>query len=150
MQRLHDNGEQQGMATILAHIQIKPGKEARFEELQGSLWRDTKANEPRTTRYEFFRGEKEGSYYGLLSFEDFQAFLIHQSSDAHEEFGAQFGDVVDGIQIEWIDAIEGANDLTPNAPQDAPPGATELQQKYAKSYAIRMADWWDALRNKGK
>ena len=134
------------MATILAHIQIKPGKEARFEELQGSLWRTTHATEPRTTRYEFFRGEQEGSYYGLLSFEDFQAFLIHQSSDAHEEFGAQFGDVVAGIRIEWVDAVAGANKLTPNAPQDAPPGATELQQKYAKDYAIRMADWWKALR----
>ncbi len=137
------------MATILAHIQIKPGKEARFEALQSALWRTTHATEPRTTRYEFFRGEVDGSYYGLLSFEDFQAFLVHQSSDAHEEFGAEFADVVQDIRIEWVDAIEGANSLTPNAPQDAPPGASDLQQKYAKSYAIRMADWWSALR-KGK
>ena len=135
------------MATILAHIQIKPGKEARFEELQGSLWRTTHATEPGTTRYEFFRGETEGSYYGLLSFKDFQAFLVHQSSDAHEDFGAQFGDVVQDIRIEWVDAVAGANDLTPNAPQDAPPGASELVQKYSKAYAIRMADWWNALRN---
>ena len=96
------------MATILAHIQIKPGKEARFEELQGALWRSTRADEPRTTRYEFFRGETEGSYYGLLSFEDFQAFLVHQSSDAHEEFGGQFGDVVQDIRVEWVDAVAGA------------------------------------------
>jgi quinol monooxygenase YgiN len=138
------------MATILAHIQIKPGKEARFEALQGALWRTTHATEPGTKRYEFFRGETEGSYYGLLSFDDFQAFLVHQSSDAHEEFGAQFGDVVEGIRIEWIDAIEGANALKPNVPQDAPAGASDLQRTYAKSYAIRMADWWGALRNKGK
>ncbi|MEN3974938.1 antibiotic biosynthesis monooxygenase [Emcibacter sp. SYSU 3D8] len=135
------------MATILAHIQIRPGKEARFEELQGALWRSTHANEPDTTRYEFFRGEKEGWYYGLLSFKDFQAFLVHQSSDAHEEFGGQFGDVVQDIRIEWVDAIEGANALAPTAPQDAPPGASDLVRKYSKDYAVRMADWWKALRN---
>ena len=135
------------MATILAHIQIKPGKEGRFEELQGSLWRTTHATEPRTTRYEFFRGEKEGAYYGLLSFEDFQAFLVHQSSDAHEDFGAEFAGIVQDIRIEWIDAVAGANALAPNAPQDAPAGASDLQRQYAKSYAIRMADWWNALRN---
>ncbi len=135
------------MATILAHIQIKPGKEARFEELQGSLWRATHATEPGTTRYEFFRGATPGAYYGLLSFTDFQAFLVHQSSDAHEAFGGQFGDVVQDIRIEWVDAVTGANDLAPNAPQDAPPGASELMRKYSKAYAIRMADWWTALRN---
>lgn len=138
------------MATILAHIRIKPGKEGRFEELQGALWRTTHATEPRTTRYEFFRGETEGAYYGLLSFEDFQAFLVHQSSDAHEDFGAEFAGIVQDIRIEWIDAVEGANALTPNAPQDAPPGAGELQRTYAKSYAIRMADWWNGLRTQGR
>jgi quinol monooxygenase YgiN len=134
------------MATLLAHIRIKPGQETRFEELQRWLWRHTHANEPDCRRYEFFRGAEPGSYYGLLSFKDFQAFLVHQSSDAHEEFGAQFGGVVQDIRIEWVDPVQGASDLSPTAPQDAPPGASELMRRYAVSYAPRMADWWSGLR----
>ncbi|MBI1181221.1 MAG: hypothetical protein GC201_11740 [Alphaproteobacteria bacterium] len=134
------------MATLLAHIRIRPGKEARFEELQGALWRSTHADEPGCRRYEFFRGEAEGSYYGLLSFDDFQAFLVHQSSDAHEDFGAEFADVVSDIRIEWIDPVQGASALAPTAPQEAPEGAGDLMKEYSKTYAVRMADWWHALR----
>lgn len=134
------------MATLLAHIKIRPGQEARFEELQGWLYEQTHANEPACRRYEFFRGAEPGSYYGLLSFDDFRGFLVHQSSDYHEEFGSKFGGVVEDIKLEWVDPVGKASALAPTNAQDAPAGASDLMQEYARSYAPTIQDWWQALR----
>ena len=79
------------MATLLSFIRVKPGKEQYYEDIQAELYDATWKLEPGCRRYEFFRGEKRGEYYALLSFDDFQAFLIHQSSDHHEDFGDKFG-----------------------------------------------------------
>ncbi len=65
------------MATLLAHIKIEASGEARFEELEGALWRDTHANETNVRRYEFWRGAEKGSNYGLLSFNSFNGFIEH-------------------------------------------------------------------------
>ena len=97
------------MATILAHIKIKDGKEARFEELEGVLWRDTHANEQNVRRYEFWRGAEKGTYYGLLSFNSFNGFIEHQASPHHEDSG--LGEVIEGIRLEWVDPVPSASDL---------------------------------------
>jgi quinol monooxygenase YgiN len=44
------------MATILAHITVKPGKEREFEDLAERLVKATHDNETRVIRYEYWRG----------------------------------------------------------------------------------------------
>jgi hypothetical protein len=39
------------MATILAHIRVKPGQEARFEQLAADLYRSTHRSEQAVRRY---------------------------------------------------------------------------------------------------
>ena len=134
------------MATLLAHIKIKPGKEAHFEDLQGWLFDKTKELEPGCRAYEFFRGAEPGFYYGLLSFDDFTAFMIHQTSDHHEEFGAKFGDAVEAIKLEWVDPVGKASTLAPTNPQDLPADANDLMKAYSRTYAIDMQDWWQNQR----
>ena len=72
------------MATILAHIHVHEGKEAAFEALAAQLHRDTHRLETGVRRYEYWRGAERGLYYGLLAFDDFHAFLRHQTSEHHE------------------------------------------------------------------
>ena len=62
------------MATILAHIRVKAGAEARFEDLARELFRATHEQEPRVKRYEYWRGTEPGLYYSLLAFDDHLAF----------------------------------------------------------------------------
>ena len=70
--------------------------------MQAVLYQDTWATEPGCRRYEFFRGPERGEYYALLSFDDFQAFLVHQSSDHHEDFGKQFGEIIEDHWVKWV------------------------------------------------
>ena len=51
------------MATLLAHIRVRPGMEARFEQLATELFQATHANERAVRRYEYFRGTDPGTYY---------------------------------------------------------------------------------------
>jgi quinol monooxygenase YgiN len=72
------------MATILAHITVQDGKEKEFEEVLHRLWRSTHEHEDHVLRYEYWRGAEKNQYYGLLSFNDYNGFLEHQTSDHHE------------------------------------------------------------------
>jgi hypothetical protein len=132
------------MATILAHIKIKPGKEAEFEDVEGALWRKTHSDEENVRRYEFFRGAEEGLYYGLLSFDDFVGFLKHQTSPHHENAG--LGGVIDSIKLEWVDPVGKASALAPTNKQDLPAGASELMTRYHAQLSPAVQDWWQPLR----
>ncbi len=132
------------MATILAHIKIKEGKEARFEELEGELWRDTHENETNVRRYEFWRGAEKGSYYGLLSFNSYNGFIEHQASPHHEDSG--LGEVIEGIQLEWIDPVPSASDLATTDTEPLFEGANDLQKQYHANFQPDVQDWWRALR----
>jgi quinol monooxygenase YgiN len=72
------------MATLLAHITVKPGCEAQFEEIARTLYERTHAAEADVVRYEYWRGAAPGTYYTLLGFTDHRAFIAHQTSDHHE------------------------------------------------------------------
>ena len=48
------------MATILAHIQVKPGMEARFEQIAADLYKGTHDHEKDVRRYEYWRGAEKG------------------------------------------------------------------------------------------
>ena len=134
------------MATILAHITIKPGCEARFEEIAKALYDGTHEHETKVQRYEYWRGEDPRTYYTLLSFDDHQAFIEHQVSDHHETASPQLGEVCEAIRLEWVDPIQSSSPLPPTNAQGAPDGADELTLKYTDSYAAKVADWWLSLR----
>jgi quinol monooxygenase YgiN len=136
------------MATILAHIDVHPGAEARFEALAAELYRVTHAEETAVRRYEYWRGETPGRYYSLLSFDDFRGFLAHQTSDHHEEASPALGEVIAAIRLEWVDPIADASPLTPTDGQEVPADASALVQRYARWFAPQIASWWAALRTR--
>jgi len=57
------------MATILAHLTIKPGCVARFEQIATELHDGTVRNETGVQRYEYWRGEAPRTDYTLHSFD---------------------------------------------------------------------------------
>ena len=134
------------MATLLAHITVAAGSEARFEGIARDLFVRTHADEPDVLRYEYWRGGDERTYYTLLSFPDHRAFIAHQTSDHHEVASPEIGKVVESIRLEWVDPIAGACELPPTDAQTAPDGADDLTAKYSETFAAQVADWWLALR----
>lgn len=134
------------MATILAHIKIKPGCEAEMEAMAPALFRATHDHETRVLRYEYWRGQEERTYYTLLAFEDYQAFLFHQASPHHETLTANFRNIIESFRVEWIDPIQGASPLPATNQQPAPDDANELQKAYSQSMPAEVAAWWLPLR----
>lgn len=134
------------MATILAHISVKSGSEARFEEISRDLHRASHAGEQGLLRYEYWRGAEPGTYYTLLSFSDFASFIAHQTSEHHEAASPQLGSVLSGLRLEWVDPIVGASDLPPTEAQDLSGSTDELTRAYAKRFAAQIAPWWGPLR----
>ena len=97
-------------------------------------------------RYEYWRGAEPRTYYTLLAFEDFRAFLAHQTSEHHEAASPELRGVVEAIRLEWVDPIAGASELPPTVAQDAPAGADPLTSDYAARFAADVAEWWGGLR----
>lgn len=131
------------MATILAHINVVEGKEADFEQIAHEMYRATHSEETGVRRYEYWRGEQPGMYYCLLSFDDFRAFLAHQTSEHHE--APDWGSVLAGIRLEWVDPLINGSDLPSTQPQEISESANDLMKQYAETYAVRRAHWWDAV-----
>ncbi len=134
------------MATILAHITVKPGMAERFEAIARELYRATHEHETDVRRYEYWRGADENTYYTLLSFDTFPDFIVHQTSDHHETASPQLGEVLAGIRLEWVDPIAGASPLTPTNAEPLPADASEFMQRYAERFAAQIAAWWSPLR----
>ncbi len=135
------------LATILAHIQIHPGKELEFETLVGKLFEAT-AQEPGKRHYEYWRSAEPGLYYCLLAFDDFHAFLAHQTSEHHEKASPEFGRLIAKMRLEWVDPVQGASDLPPTEMQSLPTDADELTARYHKLFAAKLQDWWQPLRSR--
>ena len=134
------------MATLLAHITVRPGCEAQFEEVARNLYVATHAAEIGVRRYEYWRGAEERMFYTLLSFDDHQAFIAHQTSDHHETASPKIGELVESIRLEWVDPIDGASPLGATEMLPAPPDADDLTLTYTDRYAARIAAWWLPLR----
>ena len=134
------------MATYLAHIQIKRGREADFERIVATLFRESHFREPGVRRYEYWRGATEGAYYGLGAFDDVRAFIDHQTSDHHEDPGPDLREVIDTIRVEWVDPVGSASPLPPTDPQPLPDGASALAARYRDRFAVDVPAWWRLLR----
>ena len=132
------------MATFLAKIKIFEGKEAEFEETARMMFRETHANEPTCRRYEYWRGAEPRTYYCMESFDDFVGFMEHQVSPHHE--APDFASMLEEIELEWIDPIQGACDLVATNPKDLPDDASDLMKEYAATHPLVMQDWWLKLR----
>ena len=134
------------MATILAHIQVHDGREADFEEVAARLHQETHDRETGVRHYEYWRGAEAGLYYCLLAFDDFRAFLVHQTSDHHETASPKLGELIRDMKLEWVDPVGGASKLPPTNMQDLPDGADDLTRRYHKIFAAQVAEWWLARR----
>ena len=135
------------MATMLIRLKIKPGMEARYEEIQKNLYEMTHRLEPDALRYEMWRGAEPGLYYCILAFPDINTFLLkHQISDHHEVATPPLMEVIESESIEWVDPIQGASPLPPTNPQDLPADAPEIARTYAQVFKVACPEWWQSLR----
>lgn len=137
------------MATILAHLKVREGAERAFEDISRDLYQASHAGEDGLLRYEYWRGSEPRTYYTLLSFVDFAAFIAHQTSDHHEAASPRLGAVLEGIRLEWVDPIDGASPLPATNAQDLSQAADALTRLYAERFAARVAPWWADLRSDG-
>ena len=127
-------------------MQIKPGMEARFEAMSRDLYARSHANEPGLLRYEYWRGQTPQMYYALLSFVDYESFLIHQASDHHSELTAGIKDMVDSLRLEFVDPVPGAAPLPTNTSVALTQPTAPLIEYYADRYPYLEASWWPKLR----
>lgn len=128
------------MATFLAKIKIIEGKEALFEATAREMFTATHRHEPSCRRYEYWRGAEPRTYYCMESFDDYVGFMKHQASPHHE--APDFGSMIEHMDIEWVDPIQGACDLVPTEPQELPADAGELMRQYAETMPVVMQEWW--------
>lgn len=134
------------MATILAHIRIKPGLEAAFERTAQAMFVSSHGREPNLKRYEYWRSQTAGEYYCLLAFDDFMGFMKHQSSSHHEAAAEPLTEMIAELKLEWVDPVQGASPLPPTRSQTVPPDADAVVRRYAEMMPVVMADWWAPLR----
>lgn len=134
------------MATILAHITVAPGKEREFEDLAARLVKATHDNETRVIRYEYWRGAEPNTYYGLLAFQDYNAFLEHQTSDHHETDAKKMTGIFTDFKLEWLDPITDASPLPSTNMQPLIDGASELWKAYHDRMPAQVAAWWLGMR----
>jgi quinol monooxygenase YgiN len=133
------------VATILAHITVKPGCAERFEAIAAELFRATHEHEADVRRYEYWRGSEPNTYYTLLSFDTFADFIAHQTSDHHEQASPQLGDVLAGLRLEWVDPLPDASPLARTRASGAPPeDAEQLTRRYWQRFTADIAPWWPA------
>lgn len=136
------------MATILAHLKVKEGSERAFEEISRDLYQASHAGEEGLLRYEYWRGSEPRTYYTLLSFVDFAAFIAHQTSDHHEAASPKLGGVLEGLRLEWVDPLVDASPLLPTEAQDLSAAEDALTRLYAQRFAAQVAPWWTPLRDR--
>ncbi|MEP5765561.1 MAG: antibiotic biosynthesis monooxygenase [Halieaceae bacterium] len=130
------------MSTLLAKIQIHPGKEADFEAVMAYMYTATHESEKDVLRYEYWRGQAPGFYYCLLSFPDSVSFWRHQASDHHEGEMERFAQCIAELELEVVDPVSQASPLPATRAAAIPADEPEAVQEQAKLFPITVADWW--------
>lgn len=129
------------MTTLLAHIRIKAGKEAKWEAIIADMVAQTAATETGVRRYEYWKAQAENTYYCLLSFDDKWAFYRHQMSEHHE--GHDFGDVLAGIELEYLDPVKGSGGGLPaTLDTPLPDDADEAMRTAQERFPLAIPAWW--------
>ena len=83
----------------------------------------------------------------FLAYPTYLDFLItHQISDHHEAAAGNYGDIIEDIDLEWVDPVEGASKLGHTEMQEVPDDASDLAKEYGETHAAIIQDWWLALR----
>lgn len=134
------------MASFIVRIGILAGCESEFESIINEIYENTHATEPGCHRYEYWRCQKPGHYYCLLSFDDFEAFLVHQTSDHHEKDAKRLQEIIETFEMEWLDPVQRDGGLTSTVMGSAPEGADALTKTYADMFPMSIAQWWSAMR----
>lgn len=137
------------MSSLLAKIQIHPGKEAEFEEVMAYMYKQTHTTESDVLRYEYWRGREPAFYYCLLVFTDNVSFWRHQASDHHEGEMERFASCIAALDLEVMDAVQGASPLPAAQEQTCPDSESAEVQEQAGIYPIALEQWWHALRGAG-
>ena len=83
---------------------------------------------------------------GKPLFEDFDAFLRHQTSDHHEEASPRIGEICEDVKLEWVDPVPEAADAPPTEMQPLPEGADEKTALYHRVFAAKVQPWWRSER----
>lgn len=135
------------MVTILAHVRVRPGAAPAFERIARDLYLATHSMETGVVRFEYWRGTEPDTYYALMSFADYLAFLEHQASRHQEGAGPALGTVVESMDLEWVDPLHEASPLERTAGQLLPPMASPAQRRFARHFPPEVASWWAALRD---
>ena len=133
------------MATLLAHIAVKPGADAAFEALCRTLYERSHAKDAGLVRYEYWRSATPHLYYCLLAFDDYRAFMTHQTSAHHEAAVPGLGATIATLHLEWIDPVPGGSALPPTRSQPLPTDASPLARRYAEQIPVELAAWWGEI-----
>jgi hypothetical protein len=83
----------------------------------------------------------------MESFDDYLGFMQHQTSDHHE--APDFGSLLESLEHEWIDPIQGASDLVETNDISLPDDASALMRQYAETMPVVVQDWWLRRRAAG-
>ena len=135
------------MPTLLTHILVKPEAIPRWEKILADLVARTEADEPERLRYEYWRGDKPGAYYALLSYPTAYAFYRHQGSETHDKYLDDFTKMFADIRFEWIDPVaRGGSGLPATENDPLPPEAPEKIRAQVGLYPILISEWWKAAR----
>ena len=82
----------------------------------------------------------------LFSFDDFDALMEHEAADHHHN--VPFGDIFDGMKLEWVDPMTGGAPRGPSTTSGPErPEKGDLWNEYVRRLAKPVPSWWTALRS---
>lgn len=97
------------MVTVIARLQVQPGKEADFEAAAAKMVEHVKANEPGTTTYLLYKAQADPTTYVFYEqYTDQAALGAHGTSEAMQAFFGAMGGILAGRPtIEMFDEVGG-------------------------------------------
>ena len=139
--------------ALLAHIVLRAGSTARFEELARQLAHESVTREAGLQRYEYFRREESDHFLAVMAFDNHEAFLAHQASGHHHVLAGAMRNMIVDIRLEPIDPIPGCSILAPagevaitSTRPELPPAAddelTTRTEHYQQRYPLSPPSWW--------
>ncbi len=127
-----------------------------FESAARELAAVTLERERGIRRYEYLRLSDSGSYQATLVFDDYDAFIEHQSSQHHFVIAGAMRDVIVSIRLERVDPVPGCSELAASPTGDGATDRTLLgpvaesvliarSDHYRERYPLNPATWWGAM-----